>query len=370
MKRSPSRQAACYTPGRWRPERSWIELASIPTDGQYDDGGAAERGPLKLGQVIDGCRVISVLGEGAMATAYLGYRPKSREFVTIKALHARHASYRNIRQYFQYEGDCLRQVRSTHTPSLISRGTLSEYGPPYLITPFCAGNLLQRLARVDPRLDTVRGIVEIGLQLASALATMHALKIVHRDVKRENVVVRNGHRLHCRLIDFGVARPHLPGVHTETCGTAQINPPQQARAEDADPRDDLFSLGILLYERLAGCHPAAGDDGAFSIGDDAYLDDLANGRIRFVHLAERDPTLPRALCDIVMRLLSFKREDRYADGWRLGTDLLPFTSTLARADFVRERQRARGQRSLRRTRPEASARQPGGSPARKQRMRR
>lgn len=348
-----SRLASCYTPGRWRPDRYQIERLSIPTADPPEDGSPA-RGPCKIGQAVDGCRIVSVLGQGGMATVYLAYRPASRAFVALKVMHPSCAGQKHLRQYFEHEGDCLRRLHGPYTPALVGQGQMSGTGLPYMVTAFSAGDQLNRMLGKDERLRSVKGAVEIGLQLAATFGAMHDRGIVHRDLKQENVIVRGGRRLRCRLIDFGLARPHLPGRRTPFCGTPLTISPQQARGEDADPRDDLYALGVLLYETLAGgCNPAADGNREININFDDYLEAIAEERLPFIHLAKRQPDLPQALCNIVMRLLWFRREGRYANAWQLGTDLLPFAPAAARADFIRLRQRARGTRSLRRAKPPA-----------------
>src|SRR5262249_54135905 len=137
------------------------------------------------------------------------------------------------------------------------------------------------------------------VQILEALEAAHALGVVHRDLKPENVFLTfAGGRAVLKLIDFGIAKARRsePGQKNLTVagvvmGTAEYMAPEQARSADTvDPRADLYAVGVMLYEMIAGCRPVRGDTGA-----DARVIALKVERGDIVPLVQVAPETPRDL---------------------------------------------------------------------------
>ncbi|MFO1054099.1 MAG: serine/threonine-protein kinase [Planctomycetota bacterium] len=161
-----------------------------------------------------------------------------------------------------------------------------------------------------------REVVELGAQLADALAHAHAQGVIHRDVKPQNVLIDESGR--ARLVDFGLARDELDATLTRSgdfAGTPHYTSPEQidGRRDDIDGRSDLFALGVVLFELLAMRRPFPGEDQA------AVLDAIR--RDPTPSLREFVPSAPRALSIVIARLLEKQPSQRPATAGIVASDL-------------------------------------------------
>jgi serine/threonine-protein kinase len=187
----------------------------------------------------------------------------------------------------------------------------------WYVMPYLEGeSLRKRLAR--PRPFPVREAVRIAREVAEALAFAHARGIVHRDVKPENILLGETGAL---LADFGIARAlelgdgerlTLPGVRLGTIG--YMAPEQLACEPDVDARADVYALGVVLHELLAGARARAGAED--STERDAGLAEGASFRAR-PRLRDIRADVPAPLAATIERALAARREDRFADAGEL-----------------------------------------------------
>lgn len=326
-----------HRPARRRPGPAMLlrrrpEPASEPVEVRSGSDSWHKHGPFTTGRHVDEYRIKGCIGMAGMANVYLAYHVRTNEAVAIKAPHTRLLRERRHQERFDTEIAFLRRCRHPNLPRLITVGETE--GRRYLMTEYVPGVPLHTfLLQHKPRLSA-EGRIELCLQVVAALIELQRLGIVHRDVKRENVIVRidSRGRLHAVLIDCGLAYPAWSHETVEMNGTPEVVGPQQAQGCIPDIRDDLLSLGVMLYESLAEDHPAK-DMGVDFYNFYAYLDALCQYRVRFKPLRERDASVPQPLADAVMRLLSMRREDRFQDGRSLAKALLPFVSDQARRVF-------------------------------------
>jgi eukaryotic-like serine/threonine-protein kinase len=202
-------------------------------------------------------RVVRELGHGGMATVYLAEDAKHGREVAIKVLHADlGASIGSER--FEREIRLAAQLQHPHILGLYDSG--SAEGLLYYVMPFVKGESLRdRLAREGqlPIDDAIR----ITLEVADALAHAHKRGIVHRDIKPENILLTDEHAL---VADFGIAKAASEAGQnklTQTgmaVGTPVYMAPEQASGETVGPTADIYSLGCVLYEMLAGDPPFTG----------------------------------------------------------------------------------------------------------------
>jgi eukaryotic-like serine/threonine-protein kinase len=203
----------------------------------------------------------------------------------------------------------------------------------YVVTEFIEGETLAQILS-GPR-KSINDVLEIAIQISSALAAAHDRGIIHRDIKPQNIIVRpDGY---VKVLDFGLAKllrdapadltaaATTPMVDTQpglVVGTAQYMSPEQARGVALDARTDLFSLGVVLYEMLTGVHPFA----------------AATQTDTIVAILQRDPSpvsrhtsAPPELQNVVSKALQKDRELRYQTARDLVADLKRIRQTISGA---------------------------------------
>jgi serine/threonine-protein kinase len=217
-----------------------------------------------------------------------------------------------LRARFAREAKAAGRLVHPHVVTLFEAGEIE--GTFFLAFEHVGGaNLASRMRRPPPL--TVDEAVRIGGQAASGLAAAHRRSIVHRDIKPSNLLLDEDGAV--KISDFGIAK--LAGAGTEltqsgsVIGTPQYLSPEQVRGEPLDGRSDLFSLGVVLYELLAGRRPFAGDTMTTLIYQILSREPEP--------IATVAPGLPPALAAAVMRLLAKDREERFPDAETLGEEL-------------------------------------------------
>lgn len=196
------------------------------------------------------------LGHGGMGVVYLGEQLGLGRPVAVKVLHPTLAHERAVVQRFVHEARALSQLRHPGIVTLYDAGFEDDQA--YLAMEYVPGAPLDQLLR-QRRLGPTE-VERVGLQLADALAYLYAQGVVYRDVKPSNVVVQADGR--AVLTDFGIARSLVATQVTQTgqtLGTPTYMSPEQARGLPVDPRSDVYSLGVVLYEMLSGRPPFLGD---------------------------------------------------------------------------------------------------------------
>ncbi len=235
--------------------------------------------------------------------------------VAVKLLKAEYADDATFRSRFETEA---RHAASLHHPNVAAVYDFGEAAPsdgsgvarPYLVMELVDGQPLSALLEpghpLDP--DATRDLLA---QAADALGAAHAAGIVHRDVKPANLLVTPGRTV--KITDFGIARAAEGMSLTETgqvMGTPQYLSPEQAQGGTATPASDVYSLGVVAFECLAGHRPY--------VAETAVATALA-------HLREPVPELPddvpADLAAVVRRAMAKSPEDRFADGAELATAL-------------------------------------------------
>ena len=308
--------------------------AAVAADLVSSAGDSPGDGPA-LGQhaeppstVVAQYRIGHQLGRGGMGVVYQASDIRLDRPVALKFLSPHLWVDRAARERLLLEARAAAALDHPNICTVYEVGETPE-GALFLAMAHCDGETLRdRLARGALGIDTA---VDIASQIARALDAAHSRGIIHRDVKPANLMLTSAGTV--KLLDFGLAR--LPDVTVTpsglTPGTIAYMSPEQVRGETADARADLWSMGVVLYEMLVGQRPFRGDSQAAVLYAIMHDDPPHPSRLR--------ADVPRALDDIVMRLLSRDREKRYATAAALLEDL----GSVAHPDHAqRRRSRARG----------------------------
>jgi serine/threonine-protein kinase len=254
--------------------------------------------------------ILRKLGSGGMADVYLAEDQELGRRVALKLLNDRHANDEQFVERFRREAQSAAGLNHPNIVSIFDRGQAE--GTYYIAMEFLDGRTLKDLLiRNGP--TPIPIAIDYARQILSALAFAHRNGIVHRDIKPHNIVVGGDGRL--KVTDFGIARSGTSQM-TEAgsiVGTAQYLSPEQARGAPVDPRSDLYSLGIVLYEMLTGEVPYTGD---------------APVEIAMKHLSaipeppsELRPEVSHDLDAVVLRALAKDPDQRYDSAEEMDADL-------------------------------------------------
>ena len=299
-------------------------------------------------------RILKKLGEGGMGEVYLAEDLNLGRQVAVKVLS--HELTDNPEHLRRFEQEA-RAASALNHPNILTVYEIGQAdGAHFIATEFIEGeSLSQRMERGPMKLAEV---LDIGIQIASALAAAHEARIVHRDIKRDNIMVREDHLV--KVLDFGLAKlvrqeaheldsegitkalhKTTPGV---VMGTAEYMSPEQARGREVDERTDIWSLGVVLYRMVTGNTPFKGETMS-----DVIASILKTDPPPLVNEAE---PVPRELEQIINKALRKNREDRYQHIKELLIDLkdckqeLEFSSRLE-ASVPREQRSWQSTRSAR-----------------------
>jgi serine/threonine protein kinase len=264
------------------------------------------------GRVIgDRYGVTKLIGEGGMGVVYEAEHLAIGKLVAVKVLHPQLAQDKKASSRLRHEARVAGTLGHPNICAIYDMGRLDD-GSPYLVMERLHGETLaQRIAR--ERRIAVPDLLDILLQVCSALAAAHQQGVVHRDLKPENIFLsrREGMRPVPKLVDFGISKAenvedtmHDPTAVVSAMGTPYYMAPEQARGDrHIDYRVDLWAAGVVLYEGLTGQHPFEAKN------YNALLVQILSMAHR--PLREIDPDLSVGLAKVVDRALSKRPEDRY-----------------------------------------------------------
>jgi eukaryotic-like serine/threonine-protein kinase len=212
-----------------------------------------------IGLVLDGkYRILRLIGEGGMGQVYEAENLRLKRLVAIKVVGS--GTRREALERLEREAQLVAAIQHPNICDVHDVGHMPEGGP-YVVFERLFGETLAARTRGRRQLPLYAAI-DLFSQMLSGLQAAHVASIIHRDLKPENVflVDRVGCEPLVKLVDFGFARDLTSAAVRITrpgrsCGTLQYMSPEQLRCESIDHRSDLFAVGIMLYEVLAGRHP-------------------------------------------------------------------------------------------------------------------
>jgi serine/threonine-protein kinase len=272
--------------------------------------------------------LVRLIGEGGMGAVYEATHVDLGKRVAIKTLLPSAARKDDVRARFLREGQVASRIRHPNVVDVTDVG--EQDGSPYLVMELLDGEDLARmLERTGPL--PIDELLAIMLPVLAGVAAGHDAKIIHRDIKPQNIFLARGPRgaITPKVLDFGISKivtGSKAGL-TQTgalLGTVMYLSPEQARgAKYVDERTDQYALGLVLYEGITGRRAYDGENPL------AIIADIAASRFELPHRFRSD--LPEGLEKVLLRALAANESDRFPNLYAFGNELLPFASQKTRA---------------------------------------
>jgi len=265
-----------------------------------------------VGRILGGrYQVEEKLGGGGMALVYRGKDLLLNRTVTIKVLREQYAHDQEFIRRFRREAQAVASLSHPHIVSIYDVGREEDLH--YLVMEYVEGKTLKDLI-VEAAPMPMELAVHITQQICEALEHAHQHRIIHRDIKPQNILITKDGRV--KVTDFGIALATTGATLTydsSVIGTAHYLSPEQAKGEVLSNQSDVYSIGVVLYEMLSGQTPFTGDS---PIG------------VAVKHLQEKPrplrelkPKVPAALARVVTKAMAKDREERYGSARQMWTDL-------------------------------------------------
>jgi serine/threonine protein kinase/tetratricopeptide (TPR) repeat protein len=275
--------------------------------------------PSMIGQTISHYRIVGKLGGGGMGVVYDAEDTRLGRHVALKFIPENLLNDRKSLDRFIWEARAASQLNHPGICIIHDIGDMDAH--PFMVMEKLEGiSLKDRMLGKPMEIDE---ILDIGIQVADALAACHAQGIIHRDIKPANIFITQSGQV--KILDFGVAKL-APGLRAgaaaldaelsvagDIFGTALYMSPEQARGEELDPRTDLFSLGVVLYQMATGQKPFAGTNTVTT------LEAVMNRKP--VSPLKLNPTLPKDIEGILGRAMEKDRGNRYPNALAMKGDL-------------------------------------------------
>src|SRR5215469_15961926 len=295
------------------------ELTICPFDG-HALAEAAEADPLVNTLLDDKYRLDARVGEGGMGSVYRATHVQMEHTVAVKVLHSDLASDQVAVERFRREARAAAQIRHPNAVAVTDFGVTKKEGIAYLVMEFLEGGDLRRKIKREKRLDCSEAILIMN-QACAALNAAHEKGIIHRDLKPDNIWLLESTNPYAqvKVLDFGIAKLKASAEDSNLTqkgmivGTPYYMSPEHCRSEELDPRSDIYSLGIILYEMLAGKVPFEGSSPL---------------QVMYKHNTERPtplsqirPDVPPEIEKVVLKALEKRKEDRQSSALELAAEL-------------------------------------------------
>jgi len=303
------------------PDATLVDLDASQIDSGRPPTGPGVRRPVRIevniavlqpGDVLGGrYEILQLLGEGGMGAVYKAMDRELNRPVALKLIRPELASNPSILARFKQELLLAHQVTHKNVIRIYDLGDAE--GVKFITMEFVEGEDLRALILRQKKFPPEEA-VEIIQQVCRALEAAHAVGVIHRDLKPQNIMRDKTGRI--LVMDFGLARTLGGDGMTQTgalVGTMEYMSPEQALAKDLDVRSDLYTLGLILYELLAGVTPFKAESAVASL--------IKRNSERAAPISDHDATIPRALSNIVSKCLERDPKLRYQNADELLRDL-------------------------------------------------
>jgi eukaryotic-like serine/threonine-protein kinase len=256
-------------------------------------------------------RLDEKIGSGGMSSVYRAFDPTLERWVAIKLMHRDISHDPDQLERFRREARAVARLNHPHIVTVIDAG--EDDGAPYIVFEYVEGETLKERIRRLGRLP-VSEAVAYAIEIGRALECAHANRLVHRDVKPQNVLIDPDGR--AKVTDFGIARSLEAQGLTATgrvLGTTDYVSPEQALGHEVTGQSDIYSLGIVLYEMLTGEAPYKADT-QVAVAMKHVRDPLPD-------VQRRRPEISASLARVVERATAKETQNRYADVTDMVRDL-------------------------------------------------
>lgn len=283
----------------------WAQPATV-----MGEGGPTAA--LQPGAVLAGrYEIVKLLGEGGMGAVYRAHDRELDRVVALKVIRPELARNALVLQRFKQELILARQITHRNIIRIFDLGQAE--GTRFITMEFIEGEDLSAILARQGKL-AAREAAEIIGQAARGLEAAHAEGVVHRDLKPQNIMLDTQGKV--SVMDFGIARSMDASNMTRTgalMGTPTYMSPEQAQGHKVDARSDIYTLGVIFYEMLTGNPPFVADNPMATL--------VRRLREKPVPPVQVEPTVPKAIDAMVVKMLATKPEDRYQSATELLADL-------------------------------------------------
>ena len=297
----------------------WQLLPASAPACPHDGAAATETATLPAGTLVNGYRVVRLLGEGGMGYVYEATHEVLRRRTAMKFLRPEFAAEPEVIARFTQEAQAVNLVQHEHIVNIYDIGDAAD-GSVYFVMEYLEGQDLSEL-------QTGRGLelpllLHIYAQVLRALVAAHGKQLVHRDLKPANVFItqREGNPYFVKLLDFGIAKLRDGTAKAVTregavMGTPSYMSPEQIQGKAVDHRSDLFTMGVMLYRAATGQAPFRGE----GFGELAAA--ILGTEPRPIREVAPAANLPASLERVIQRAMRKKVEDRYQSAAEMLLDL-------------------------------------------------
>ena len=266
---------------------------------------------VKGSKINDRYQIIKTLGEGGMANVYLAHDTILDRSVAVKVLRGDLSNDEKFVRRFQREA---LSASSLSHPNIVEMYDVGEDdGQYYIVMEYVDGKTLKQVLKQRGHLS-VSEVVDIMLQVTDGMAHAHDAYIIHRDIKPQNIMMLSNGMI--KITDFGVATALNSTQLTQTnsvMGTVHYLPPEQASGKGSTIKSDIYSMGIMMYELLAGFVPYKGDS-AVEIALKHLKEPLPSVRKTY-------PEIPQSIENVIIKATAKNPKNRYKDAREMHEDI-------------------------------------------------